>query len=330
MWFRSGTLLWRRSRFRSRFRSRARLRCWSRFGSWFGRRAWLLCGPGFRPRLFRMVLRMSRGWFGFRSGLHGVLRPLLWPCLIGVARTRLHGGTRLRLHRVCWMRAVIQDWPYHRSGCNSVVRCDWLGRGKRLGSSMVHRSELRAVCPRLLPQLQLSAHRRRVGCAIRRYLCGDRTELNSVRSTVIARPVVIVDRDIVYDRPVVNVGDVNVADVIDVAVVVEIVPVPVTALVASAGVSVAIVHATIEANVATPVAMVEAVSTANESPVRRRPQCAVVRRRDPYSRHPVISSRCPGPVSGRPDIARPWNRRLLIFRQLGRRLRSIILRLRVI
>jgi hypothetical protein len=110
-----------------------------------------------------------------------------------------------------------------------------------------------------------------VRCAIRRYLSGDGAKLNALRPTVIARAVVVVDRDVIHDCPVVDVGDVNVANVVDAAVVVEIVAVPVSALVAPAGVAAAVVHTTVEADVAAPVAVVEAVSAASESPIRGRP-----------------------------------------------------------
>jgi hypothetical protein len=136
---------------------------------------------------------------------------------------------------------------------------------------MIYRGELCAVRRRFALQLELSAHRWCMRGAIRSYLRGDRVKLNSVRSTVIACAVVVVDRDVVDDRAVINVGDVDVADVVHVAVVVEVVTVPIAALVTSSDIAVAVIHAAIKTDVAAPVAMVEAVSAAHKSPIRRRP-----------------------------------------------------------
>ena len=262
---RSRTRLWSWSCLRSRFR-RWPLWCWPLLRRWSGLWFWFL-----RPRL---LFRSRWRWLGFGLWLHGVFRSVfrsIWPGFHRIAGLRRHGVRRPCFHGVGRSWAGIDHRAHDRSGSNSVVRCDWLRRSKRLGSSMVNRGELCAVRRRFPLQLELPAHRRCMRCAICRYLSGNRAKLNSLRPSVIAHPVVVVDRDVVDDRSVVDVGDVNVADVVDRVVVVEIVAVPVAALIAPASVAVAVVHATIEADITAPVPVVEAVSTAIESPIGRRP-----------------------------------------------------------
>jgi hypothetical protein len=72
------------------------------------------------------------------------------------------------------------------------------------------------------------------------------THRQAAAAAVVADAVVGTVHD---DGPVVDVGDVNIRDVVDRAVVHEAVIVPVAAVIAGAGVSVAIGHAAIEAYV---------------------------------------------------------------------------------
>src|SRR6185312_17027654 len=94
---------------------------------------------------------------------------------------------------------------------------------------------------------------------------------DAARAAVVAGAVD--DRGAVDHRLVVDVGDV-VGDVGHRAVVVEVVAVPVAAVVAAAAVTVAVVDAAVEAHVATPVAGVEDVDAAAPAPVARGPQRA--------------------------------------------------------
>jgi hypothetical protein len=76
---------------------------------------------------------------------------------------------------------------------------------------------------------------------------------------------------VVDHRGVVDVGDVGGVDVVDRAVVHEAVMIPVTAVVARAGVSVAVGNAAVEAHVRAPVAGVPAIKAAGKAPPARRP-----------------------------------------------------------
>src|SRR5208283_174173 len=98
---------------------------------------------------------------------------------------------------------------------------------------------------------------------------------------------------------------------------------PVAAVVAVPYVSIAVVHAAIEADVQPPVAVVEAVEPAVEAPVARSPQRALIRRRNPVARNPVVSLRPPRPVSRRPQIVGIRRGRLVVLRQRRRRIAGL-------
>ena len=103
------------------------------------------------------------------------------------------------------------------------------------------------------------------------------------------------------------------ADVGDGTVVVEVIAVPVAAEVAATNVAEAIVNTAVEANVEAPVAVVEAITAAVEAPVWRRPKSAVVGRRAPYARCPVIALITVGPVAGGPDVVGIGSGRLIVI-----------------
>jgi hypothetical protein len=95
-----------------------------------------------------------------------------------------------------------------------------------------------------------------------------RSHRKSAAAAVVADAVVHV---VVDDRGVVDVGDVGGGDVVDRAVVHEAVMVTIAAVVARAGVSVAVGNAAVEAHVRTPVAGVPAIEAADEAPPSGRP-----------------------------------------------------------
>jgi hypothetical protein len=156
-------------------------------------------------------------------------------------------------------------------------------------------------------------------------LLAHRIELTLRGPHVQATPAAVVADAVVHvvvdHRGVVDVGDVGGVDVVDRAVVHEAVLVPVAAVVAGAGVSIAIGNATVEAYVRAPVAGVKAIGSAREAPPAGCPQRAGVGSQHPDAGHPVIAAiASPAPVAGIPDIAGSGARRLLIDRQLRRRL----------
>ncbi len=110
-----------------------------------------------------------------------------------------------------------------------------------------------------------------------------------------------------------------VVDTIDGAIVGEGTVVPITTLIASAKVAVAIVHATVEADVEAPVATMPHVSTITPAPVAGCPEGSSVGRKHPCAGNPVVSAigRI-APVAGCPDITIAGAVWLFVDRQLGR------------
>lgn len=148
--------------------------------------------------------------------------------------------------------------------------------------------------------------------------------MDALRASVKADPVVD-DRPIDYDVTFVDVRDVNAAEVVDYAVISELIAMPVASLVADADVAEAVIHSAIEADVASPVTAMEAVATAVESPIAGSPESAFIRRLGPCAGNPVIALRRPIPVTRGPQVARLRNGRLLIFGKCRRGLRGVFL-----
>jgi hypothetical protein len=113
---------------------------------------------------------------------------------------------------------------------------------------------------------------------------------------------------------VVDVGDAGNVNPVDGAVVIEVVAVPVTAVIAVAGVAETIVNAAIETNMKTPVPAVEAVAVVVEAPVAGRPESAIVGWSAPRAGNPIVSGRRPAPVAGRPEIVGLGGFGLIVFR----------------
>jgi hypothetical protein len=98
-------------------------------------------------------------------------------------------------------------------------------------------------------------------------LCRGWARHQAAAASVVADPVVIDDCDIVN----VDVPDDRRIHACDGAVVVEVVVIPIAALIARAKVAVAVIHAAIKAQVRSPVAVVPQVAVAVEAPIARRP-----------------------------------------------------------
>jgi hypothetical protein len=142
-------------------------------------------------------------------------------------------------------------------------------------------------------------------------LCRARREIHSPATTAVAHAVVV--------RDVGHVGDVGIVDdgvvyVRDPTVVVELVVVPISAVVAATNIAVAVIHTTIVANVAAPKAAMPSIAPRIGAPVSRCPQGARVGSRDPNSRNPVITGLRIRPIARRPQIVRFGTRWLLVFR----------------
>src|SRR6185437_627592 len=94
-----------------------------------------------------------------------------------------------------------------------------------------------------------------------------------------------------------------------------------TAVLARAGVAVAVVHSAVEADVWAPVAGVPEIAARPPTPVTRRPQKADRGERDPGAFDPVIAGGhgIPAPITWRPDVAGCRDGRLHVDGQDRRR-----------
>src|SRR5262249_36745974 len=124
---------------------------------------------------------------------------------------------------------------------------------------------------------------------------------------------VVVDYSLVVNM---HIGDV---DVVHRAVVVERAAAPISANVADAKVAETVVHATVEADVRSPVSRVPKVEAFTPTPVAWRPKEPWFRGDHPRARHPEITVFPIRPVAGRPDVAITRASRLHIHRQYRRR-----------
>jgi hypothetical protein len=113
-------------------------------------------------------------------------------------------------------------------------------------------------------------------------------------------------------------------DVGDLAVVIELVVIPITAIIAAADIAVSVIHAAVVADVTAPIPLVPTITARIFAPVSWRPQRPSVRSKGPNSRNPVITGRRIGPVARRPNVVWVRTGRLLIFRQRRRWLRGVL------
>ncbi len=256
----------------------------------------LLAGPGFRlvgPDRLRLWAIVWLSWVGFRLsrsdfGLHGTGFGLAW-AVDGV-------GTR-----------------------NAGLCGDWPRSGDHCGSTLVDVVELGAVLGGCALVLDLRRHGRSAwtteGCDLR----GLRTDSDAAVASVIGDAGAVVDDD----GAVIDVSDVDV-HAIDRAVVVEVVSVPVAAVIAVAGVSEAVVDASVEADVKTPVAVVEAPAAVIPTPVTGGPESTIVGGSTPGSWNPVITGGRPVPVARGPDVIGCGGDGLVVFREGWWRLVGIL------
>src|ERR1700733_13035195 len=143
-----------------------------------------------------------------------------------------------------------------------------------------------------------------------RFGCG-RSGLNAATATVIAHSI---DGDVVDDRLAVDISDIPDADIDHGPVIEHMAVPPITTLKAAATVPEAVIHATIEADMRTPIALVPGKGAAIAAPIPRSPKISGLRSGHPSARHPVITlvAGHPGPIARSKYIAVSRNRRLLI------------------
>ena len=128
---------------------------------------------------------------------------------------------------------------------------------------------------------------------------------------------------IVDDGFVVDVGDVDAAEIVDGPVVREDAVSPVAALVAGAHIAETVIDAAVESDMRPPISGVPNIEAISPAPISWSPEQADGRRLNPGSRYPVVTLGTVCPEAGCPDVARAGNFGLIVDRQLRRRDRHI-------
>jgi len=196
-----------------------------------------------------------------------------------------------------------------------MLRCDRTRGRNDCRTTFVHVVELLMVLGGFALVLKLGRHGRSSGpthgCSLSRL----RPYSNSAVAAVVGDASAVVDDD----GAVVDMGDVDV-DAVDGPVVVEVVAIPVAAVITDPGVAEAIVDTAVEADMQSPEAPVEAVAAVVEAPIAGGPERAVIGWSAPGAWYPVVAGGSPVPVAGRPDVVGCRGHGLLINGEWRRRL----------
>jgi hypothetical protein len=136
----------------------------------------------------------------------------------------------------------------------------------------------------------------------------------SPRATVIAH---IVHGSIVDNGLVIDIGNVGRAYVVYFAVVIEPPVIPISALIADARITVAIVDAAVETDLGTPISGIPDVDAVAPAPIARSPEQTDCRDLYPCAWDPVVAIIPVRPISGCPDKTFGGTRRLLVHGQRG-------------
>src|SRR5579863_1511526 len=164
--------------------------------------------------------------------------------------------------------------------------------------------------------LHLSACRRNMPVACRRFVSSGWPGIHSTFTAVVADPIL----GAVDDGFVVDVVDDCYVHIGHRPVVEKVSIVPASAREAFSKIAEAVVDAPVESDLRAPIAVIVNKRAVRPSPVRRGPKKTDFRGLHPCSRHPVVIAVvvAPGPVSRRPDIAVAGAHRLLVDRQRRR------------
>jgi len=234
---------------------------------------------GAHLRLTRSDFRLPRadfglawaGWLDLRPvvGLNGTryrfARPTSW------LDSRLESGTSSWLN--CWLTARLNGANSGLAGTvygigprETGLGGDGPGSSNHGGAAPVHVVELLTVLRSFPLVLDLGRHGRNSWTAYGSDLGRLRSDGEPAAAAVIGDAGVVVDD---YCS-VIDVGDMR-ADAVNCAVVVEVVAVPVTAVIADSGVSEAVVNATVEADVKAPESAMEAPAVVIPAPITGGP-----------------------------------------------------------
>ena len=199
---------------------------------------------------------------------------------------------------------------------SALIERSRLWRGSDRRPPLIYRGAQLLIAAGGLCLLVLSLHRRNVPVVGHPLFLGRRTCDDPTFTAVVT--------DVTY-IPLIDIGHVNVVNVlavyvVDRAVVIPPIVVPATTFVAAAEVAIPIIDSAVITYLRRPVARVEGVSVIAPSPIRRSPEESGLGRQYPCSGHPVVIAErvVPGPLAGRPDITLVWQNRLLVHRQSRR------------
>jgi hypothetical protein len=177
---------------------------------------------------------------------------------------------------------------------------------------VIHGGELRAICFSLPGVLDLRGHRRHAPFAGRRNFRSGRPDIKTPRTAVITNSAVrYTGRPVTIDICVRN--HIRV-DVVNAAIVGEIVTVPIAPVIASSHIPKTVIDTAIKSYVSSPKAAVPDVPVAIIFPPGRRPKRTHIRRDYPRPRNKVITCCRITPVARRPQIVIAGARRLVVFR----------------
>lgn len=259
-------------------------------------------------------------------GIHFLLLLLILPVKVRIScirrtcmrrRRKVLGVNRSRTMptSIFWSRRRIVMTTFFRRNCAAFVegRGLWCGSHRRL--PMILRSSQRRIGACGFKMLRLRRYRRNVFLMCGPFFIGSRPRIDTPVAAVIAdtRAAVVVN-----DRCVVDVVNLSGIDIVDGTVVIEVSSIPAAAFISVAEVTVAVVNATIKADLRSPVALVKDVSTTAPCPIAGSPEITRFWSHDPRTGHPVIVRSIPGPIAGSPYVAVARTKRLFIDGQLRR------------
>ena len=239
----------------------------------------------------------------------------------------------MRVRRASGATVIVATAPVRPMSRTAVVTTTVVGRTsscshhtatrehpRALGSSntwltAVHRRAQIMIAERAVLVLSLQVCEAHMMVMLRSQLMRVRSRMQTTIATIEAHTSHV---DVVDDRPVIDVGDMNATEVRDGPVVVERMTTPVAALKTNTAVSVAVVDTTVEPYVRSPITFVPRVHAATPTPIAGRPQQTGGGSQYPRTRHPVIVVVTVRPITRCPDVANRGAGWLYIHRQ-GRR-----------
>jgi len=198
------------------------------------------------------------------------------------------------------------------------------GRPRHRGmgrNAMIYRSKIGLILFRNLLVLLLRRSRRKMRLAGKGLLLRCGFGGNSIRATVEARVGIIDDRRVVDDRRI-DVGRMNYGGVYAHCrcVVSEDSTAPLVAGKAASAITESIVHATVEANLCSPIPGMEDIHTSiPPPPIARSPEVAWLRSEDPCTWDPIVAANAiPRPIARCPHVVGLRAGRLNVNRENGR------------